>query len=130
MLSHSIDKTQRGDESNVCGRLSNYESGHGSRIPRNARFRRQPEEPLNSQEEIPNSPEEVPDTIAEETTQNITDTTVQSAGEEESGNTSKQATQHNLNQGEEPPEDGNALKKEVEVEVINRTATYVFFFLF
>jgi hypothetical protein len=124
MLSHSIDKTKRGDESNVCGRLSNYESGRGSRIPRNARFRRQleEEEAAAAQEEIPYS--------FEETTQNITDTTVQSAGEEGSGNTSKQATQHNLNQGEEPPEDGSALKKEVEVEVINRTATYVFFFIF
>ncbi|PSN29613.1 hypothetical protein C0J52_26532 [Blattella germanica] len=43
MLSHSIERTLRGDESTVCSKVSNYESYRGSRIPRDTRFRRQVE---------------------------------------------------------------------------------------
>jgi len=41
MLSHTFDATQRGDEAQVCGTLSNYESEN--RMRRHARFRRQAE---------------------------------------------------------------------------------------
>ena len=44
MLSHTIEKSQRGDESTVCGKLQNYESPRSSRVPRSLRYKRQEQE--------------------------------------------------------------------------------------
>jgi hypothetical protein len=106
MLSHSIDKTQRGDEATVCGRLSNYRSGRGNRIPRNARYRRQTEEgptaaaAADNEEEYTRSSEELPDSAGEGTTLGAVDI----LHSPEEGNTSKQNAEHDLEQTEEPPE--------------------------
>lgn len=125
MLSHSIDKTQRGDESTVCGRLSNYESGRGSRKPRNARFRRQEEAAINKQSLGPQD-ENQNSSHSEEGTQKVSDTIVQSLAEEASEDTLKQTNEDDPHQAEEPPEtsqeDENAKKKE-EVEMIKQTTT-------
>jgi hypothetical protein len=135
MLSHSIDKTQRGDESTVCGRLSNYVSGRGSRIPRNARFRRHTEveeaaaaiskQSSSPHDENPNSSEKVPDTMAEGKNQDITDIKSWSSAEDEPEETLKQTTQDDLIQTEEPPEvlqEEESVQKK-EVEVMNQTTT-------
>jgi hypothetical protein len=139
MLSHSIDKTQRGDESTVCGRLSDYTSGRGNRTPRNARYRRQTEEeqataaanekPFDTQQEYPESLDQLPNNEEDQTT--LVDVSYfQSPEGEGSGDTSKQNPEHNLKQREEAPETSqeddklnSAQKKEAEVEVINQATT-------
>jgi hypothetical protein len=139
MLSHSIDKTQRDDESTVCGRLSDYRSGPGNRKPRNARYRRQTEEEQaaaaaneessDTQQEYPESSEQLPKGEEEQTTLGVV-YMFQSPDGEGSGDTSKQNPEHNLKQNEEPPETSqeddklnSAQKKPAEVEVINQATT-------
>ncbi|PNF34288.1 hypothetical protein B7P43_G16548 [Cryptotermes secundus] len=133
MLSHSIDKTQRGDESTVCGRLSDYRAGSGNRTPRNSRYRRQTEEKAvaaaneeasDTQQEYPESSKESPNSEEDETTLGAVDIS-QSPEGEGSGDTSKQNGEHNLKQTEEPPETSqdSAQKKQAEVEVINQKTT-------
>jgi hypothetical protein len=127
MLSHSIDKTQRGDESMVCGRLSDYRSGRGNRTPRNARYRRQTEEEQaaaaaneessDSQQEYQETSEQLPNSEEEQTTLGIVDK-FQSPEGEGSGDTPKQNPEHNLKQTEEQSETSQA-----EVEVINESST-------
>jgi hypothetical protein len=134
MLSHSIDKTQRGDESTVCGRLSNYDSGRSSRVPRDVQLGEKTEEEkvaadlgkqsLNIEEEK----SDTPDATAEKTAPNVAATTVQGSAEEKSGDVSEQI--FDSNQTEERPEtsqdddkSNNIQKKGVEVEIINETVT-------
>jgi hypothetical protein len=121
MLSHSIDKTKRDDESTACSRLSNYESG--SRIPRNARFRRQvdgkeagtaaveKESSSNSEEHEANAPE-APDSMAEQIPVADTEKGSQSSAEEESQQNDKL----------------NSTQK--HVDPVNTATTYVLVFLF
>jgi hypothetical protein len=139
MLSHSIDKTQRGDESTVCGRLSDYRSGRGDRAPRNARYRRQTDEgqaaaaaddkSSDAQEEYPESSEQLPDSKEEQTTLGVVDM-FQSPEGEGSGDTSKQYPEHNLKRTEELPETSqeddklnSTQKRQAEVEVIHQATT-------
>ena len=120
MLSHSIDKTKRDDESTACARLSNYESG--SRIPRNARFRRQVDgneegtadvdkESSNSEEHKPGVSEEAPDSMAEQIPAADTGKGSQSSAEESQ-------------------EDDKLDSTQIHVESVNTTTTYVLVFLF
>jgi hypothetical protein len=135
MLSHSIDKTQRGDESSVCGRLSNYRPRRGDRIRRSGRYRRQADEEQAAaaaadndessdvQEDNSESSKQLADIGGEEATVGVTDT-FQSTEEDD---TSKQNHEHNLKQTEEPNPSSqqdlkldNAQKKKADIEVIHQ----------
>jgi hypothetical protein len=120
MLSHTIDLTQRGDESRTCSRLSNYESDN--RVPRNARFRRQAEEEeaaaSSAQEQ---KSEEANSDLLKDTEQvPVGDT---EKGSQSSAESSENTSKHVPKDTDEPKEDKQ------QAEVLNKTAEYVFDFL-
>ena len=140
MLSHTIDLTQRGDESIVCGRTANYVQVSGNRIPRHARLRRQieAEEAATSAAEEQKSEEGNPDLTqdAEPVPADDTEKELQSSAEN-SENTSKHVPDTNEPIEEEHVPDTNEPKEEEQeghksdtapeqqAEVVNQTAKYV-----
>jgi hypothetical protein len=131
MLSHTIDVTQRGDESTVCGKLSNYVSGN--RIPRHARLRRQ----IEKEEAAAKATEEQK---SEEGNSDLTKDAEQiTVGDKEKGlqgsaENSENTSDHDPKDTVEPKEaaqkdpQSDTTQKE-QAEVMNQTAKYVFSFL-
>jgi len=130
MLSHTIDVTQRGDESTVCGRLANYESG--SRIPRHARLRRQIEE----QEAAANAAEDAAEEQkSEEGNSDLTKDAEQvpvddtenglQGSDENSEDTSKHVLKDTDESKEAEQDHESDTTPEQHAEVVNQTAKYV-----
>jgi len=141
MLSHTIDVTQRGDESTVCGRLSNYVSS--SRVPRHARLRRQIEEaeaaanPAEEQksEEQKSEEQKSEEHKSEEGTSDLTKEAEQEPADdtekgsqssaENSENTSKHVPDTDEAKEGEQEDHKSDTTPEQHVELVNEAAKYV-----
>lgn len=129
MMSHSFDRTQRGDEGTVCSKLSNYVSGRSSRVPRDARFRRQIEEQEAAEQSMSaeKETEQLPRTMLEVPSED--DDVVHETAEDDSKETSKLEEEAEENTEEEekteeskqPSEKENKDTFDAEV-VVNHTA--------